>query len=114
MPKSRFRWITPLLISLAVTLAGAFLSSWALGQIPVGAIVSGVAIFMATRFIRNTYASFGLSTLVVISWGFITFLAATRTSAGDLILISDDLTYWYFGIAGTAALFSLVLPSKSR
>jgi hypothetical protein len=51
---------------------------------------------------------------VVISWGFITFLAATRTSAGDLILISDDLTYWYFGIAGTAALFSLVFPGKSR
>lgn len=107
-------WLTSLAIALTTATVAVFLSSVIVRQIPIGSIVAAVLIIIATRYLRKNRDSFWQSTLVIISWGLITFRAATPTSMGDLILIDDQWTWWYVGITGTAALISLVLPAKPK
>ena len=105
-------WLSSIAISVLTTTVAVFLSSTAYGEIPVGSIVAAVLIVIATRYIKNKHRSFWQSTLVIIFWGLITFRAATPTAMGDLILIDDELTWWYVGLTGSAALISLVIPAK--
>lgn len=109
---SKVSWLNSAAIATLVSVVAVFLSSTQYQAIPAGAIVGAVMIFIATRYIRNTRNSFWQSSLVIVIWGLITFRAATPTAMGDLILISDDLTWWYIGITGAAAFISLVIPTK--
>jgi hypothetical protein len=109
---SKLSWLSSIVISILVSVVAVFLSAIEYQDLPVGAAIGGVLIFIATRYIRNTHNSFWQSTLVIIAWGAITYRAANPTAMGDLILIADDLTWWYIGITGAAAFISLVIPAK--
>jgi len=109
---SKLSWLSSTVIAILVSVVAVFLSAIEYQDLPVGAAIGGVLIFIATRYIRNTRNSFWQSTLVIIAWGAITYRAANPTAMGDLILIADDLTWWYIGITGAAAFISLVIPAK--
>ncbi|MFZ9283464.1 MAG: hypothetical protein ACO3DX_02745 [Candidatus Nanopelagicales bacterium] len=106
-------WISSTVIAVATSTIAVFLSSVVYQGIPAGSILAGILIIIATRYIRTTHNSFWQSTLVIICWGLITFRAATPTAMGDLILIEDDLTWWYVGITGVAAFVSLIIPTRA-
>lgn len=106
-------WISSLAIALLVSAISVFLGSIQYQNLPIGSIFAGLMIFTATRYIRNTKQSFWQSSLVIVAWGLVTYRAATPTAMGDLILISDNLTWWYIGITGSAALISLIIPSRT-
>jgi hypothetical protein len=109
---AKLSWLSSTVIAILVSVVAVFLSAIEYQDLPVGAAIGGVLIFIATRYIRNTRNSFWQSTLVIIAWGAITYRAANPTAMGDLILIADDLTWWYIGITGAAAFISLVIPAK--
>jgi hypothetical protein len=106
-------WLSSAIIALLTSTIAVFLSSSVYGEIPVGSILAAGLIFFATRYLKKTRDSFWQSSLVIIFWGLITFRAATPTAMGDLILIEDQFTWWYVGLTGSAALISLIIPSKS-
>jgi hypothetical protein len=108
----KLSWLSSIAIAILVSIVAVFLSAIEYQDLPVGAAIGGVLIFFATRYIRNTRNSFWQSSLVIIAWGAITYRAANPTAMGDLILIADDLTWWYMGITGAAAFISLVIPAK--
>lgn len=109
---NKVSWLNSAALATLVSVVAVFLSAIQYQEIPIGAVIGAVMIFIATRYIRNTKNSFWQSSLVIVIWGLITFRAATPTAMGDLILISDDLTWWYVGITGAAAFISLVIPTK--
>lgn len=110
---NKLDWLLSAFLAITVSVVSVFLSSLIYLDIPIGSIVAATLIIFVTRYIRVQKKSFWQSSLVIIFWGLITFRAATPTAVGDLILIEDDLTYWYIGITGLAALISLVIPTRS-
>lgn len=108
----KLSWLSTAAIAVLVSVVAVFLSAVEYQDLPVGAAVGGVLIFTATRYLKKTRNSFWQSSLVIIAWGAITYRAANPTAMGDLILIADDLTWWYIGITGAAAFISLVIPAN--